>query len=139
MDEEVLIRNAINGNKPAFSQLVSKYQGYVFSVCFGILKNYHDAENTAQETFVAAYFSLHQYQSKGFKNWIGKIAMRKAIDCYRLRAKVPEVTLGDRLNAIASNALSDEIIENEFKQQINALCNQLPDIYRTVILKYYFH
>ena len=32
-----------------FEQIVLKYQNLVYTVCFNILKNPHDAENTAED------------------------------------------------------------------------------------------
>lgn len=80
---DFIIKAASKGNKDAFRQIVEAYQNIVFTLSLNILKDYHEAENATQETFLKVYDSLHTYEYKGFKTWISKIATNKAIDTKR--------------------------------------------------------
>ena len=62
-----------------FEQLIKDYEKLVFSICFSFAKNYFDAEDLAQETFISAYRSLQLGGFDGInpKAWISKIAVNK--------------------------------------------------------------
>ena len=41
--------------KAQFERYVAQYKGLVITVCLAMTKNYFDAEDLAQETFLSAY------------------------------------------------------------------------------------
>lgn len=53
-----------NGNQQAYSQLVTKYQNYVFTIVLRYIMNREDAEEVAQDVFVKAYKSLADFREK---------------------------------------------------------------------------
>ncbi|UKI36212.1 MAG: hypothetical protein L6V93_20055 [Clostridiales bacterium] len=55
MDEKSIILRAQDGDSESFSLLIEKYKDAVFTVCFAILKDYHNANDAAQDTFIKAY------------------------------------------------------------------------------------
>ena len=38
-----------------FSQFVTQYEKLVFTICYQFVKDYHEAQNLSQETFLSAY------------------------------------------------------------------------------------
>ncbi|MBA9085299.1 RNA polymerase sigma factor (sigma-70 family) [Fontibacillus solani] len=48
-----------------------------------MLRDEKEAEDAAQETFLQVYKSLPDYRSQGFKTWMTRIALNKAIDLKR--------------------------------------------------------
>ena len=82
-NEDNLIRQILLGKSEMFEHIVAKYQNLVFTVCLGIVHNEHDAENMAQETFLAAYCALASFHGDSFKSWLCRIAVNKSIDCKR--------------------------------------------------------
>jgi RNA polymerase sigma factor (sigma-70 family) len=141
--EELIIKNAAEGDEHAFRFIVEKYKGFVYAVCFNILKEPQEAENAAQETFLKVYRSLPGYEYRGFKTWIGKIATTKSIDLYRKKASFvkKEISLDasiDQTFPCEYESVHDIFIRKERKEKIHNLCSELPDIYRIIIKKYYF-
>ena len=49
-----LVKRARDGDEEAFSALVDRYSRAAYSVAFSVLGTHHDAEDAAQEAFVAA-------------------------------------------------------------------------------------
>lgn len=138
--EELIIKNVLRGDAEAFRHIVENYQGLVFSICLNTLKDHYDAENAAQETFLKAYRSLYQYNGKSFKSWIGRIAASCAIDLYRkIKAKSQDVQFEEGLEVRGSlqTAVQDLIIEKEDRERVRHLYKSLPDIYKSVVQKYY--
>ena len=141
-NEEIIIRKAQQGNQQAFRILVEKYQLLIYSICYNVVKDSQHAENIAQETFLQVFRSLPNYEYKGFKTWIGRIALNKAIDYQRkaTELKKREVEYIDDVELIVATDgqnMEDELGRKEDIKKIGELCNQLPDIYRTILRKYY--
>ena len=85
MDEDVqLIEAVLKGNQPAFQRLVERYQHFVFTIAFRILKSREEAEETAQDVFVKVYKTLNSFEKKSkFSTWLYTITYRTAIDTAR--------------------------------------------------------
>ena len=63
-----------------FSQFVAQYEKLVFTICYQFVKDYHEAQNLSQETFLSAYRHIDSYQGDNYKPWIARIATNKAKD-----------------------------------------------------------
>jgi len=140
--EELLIKRVINGDQEAFRTIVEKYQNLVFAICFNIVGQRQEAENLAQETFLQVYRSLPLYRNKGFKVWIGKIAVNKAID-WKRKAKAEnerKLLYIEDIKDLHSEERSvhEQIIMNEDRKRVLEICESLPEKYSAVLKKYYF-
>ena len=122
---------------------MDKYKGYVFAIVLNLTQDRFHAENIAQDVFLQVYISLPQYRFEGFKSWLGRIAVRKAIDWKRkhgrAQARERPLEVGEQLpEQRESFGLDEDLIRQEDARRIRTLCSQLPDSYRTVVIKYYF-
>jgi RNA polymerase sigma-70 factor, ECF subfamily len=63
-DEHEIIRRAQNGDTKAFSVLMDRYMGYVFSLAVKISGNREDANDITQEVFVRIYKHLSDYRGE---------------------------------------------------------------------------
>ena len=73
-NDEILVKQAMAGDKDAFGQLVQIYQGAVYGLCYHIVGNFADAQDLAQEAFVQAYQDLHQLREPAkFANWLNRV------------------------------------------------------------------
>jgi RNA polymerase sigma-70 factor, ECF subfamily len=89
-DDRELVRLAKGEDKEAFEILVRKHQSRVFAVAGGILRNKQDVEDTAQQVFVKAYFSLKRFdQRAAFSTWLYKITVNECWDLLRKRKVRP--------------------------------------------------
>jgi len=87
-----LVSRSREGDKAAFSKLVSSYYEMVYAVCYGVLRNREAARDTAQEAFMKAWREISRFKGDSkFKTWIYRIAMNAAIDAVRRRR--PQVSL----------------------------------------------
>lgn len=64
-------------------QLVGNYQNLVFSICLRLTGDYFTAEDLTQETFLAAYAHLSDFDGQSEKAWLCRIAGNKCIDWKR--------------------------------------------------------
>lgn len=90
--EVALVRRAQRGEEPAFREIVERYQGKVFSIIHGILRNRNDAEDIAQQVFTKIYFSLSKFDFRSaLVTWIYKITVNECYD-YLRKQKVRKLT-----------------------------------------------
>ena len=142
--ESLLIKESIKGDEKAFADIVDNYKNYIFAIILNFIKDYGEAENVAQEVFFQIYTSLPNYSSNNFKAWIGKIAANKSIDWIRKKkAKYREETVENATDLIDSTMWDNNpeafIVQKERKEAITKVLNSMPEIYKTVIEKFYFH
>jgi RNA polymerase sigma-70 factor (ECF subfamily) len=75
-----LVERARRGDQAAFGTLVDRHRTSVFRAALAALGTREDAEEVAQEAFVAAYRHLQDFrEDASFKTWLLSIAWRKAL------------------------------------------------------------
>lgn len=93
------LERARAGDADAFGTLVDRYRDAVFRAALAATGSAAEADDAAQEAFVAAYRRLDQFRGgSSFKTWLLSIAWRKAIDRRReaRRAFLPLETADGR-------------------------------------------
>ena len=83
-----LLQAVLDGDATAYRGLVEKYQGRVYAMVYGMLRNREDARDITQEAFVKAYKNLKSFRlESSFYTWLYRIAMNLAIDFTRKRKR----------------------------------------------------
>ena len=76
-----LVRRAQTGDEQAFNQLIDRNRRAVYRAAFAALGSADDADDVAQETFVAVFQKLQGFRGEAsFRTWLLSIAWRKALD-----------------------------------------------------------
>lgn len=79
-----LVRACLDGDATAYRGLVERYQGRIYNVIFGMVRNREDARDLTQDAFVKAYKNLKRFRfGSSFYTWICRIGMNVAIDHLR--------------------------------------------------------
>lgn len=82
-DHDLVLRLK-QGDESAFRKLVETYQKRVFNTCLGFVKNEEDADDLAQEVFIAVYKHIHQFRMESsISTWIYKISVTKSLEHLR--------------------------------------------------------
>ena len=85
-DDGTLVRRARGGDRDAFTALVDRYRGMVYAAAFCCLGNAEDAQDAAQEAFVAAYCRLGQLREPDrFAPWLRRLTLNGCADALRRR------------------------------------------------------
>jgi len=120
-----LIHKTLAGDQSAYSQLVSKYQNYMYTVCLNILKTKPEAQEATQDTFIKAYKKLTSYKDASkFSSWLYKIAYRTCLDMLRKRKNtidLDEVSYGLADNSDISSTMETDEMKDQLKNAINEL------------------
>lgn len=142
IDEQEMIRGILRGDRDAFRELVDTYRQPIFRIAFSVLRSEKDAEDVAQEVFIQIHKSLPDYRSQGFKTWISRIAMNKAIDFKRKQNRQRE-DLYDSEPALLKVVSGDEaplsrILREEQSEEMRRRLEEMPQGHRDVIEAFYF-
>lgn len=122
-----------------YKLIVNQYEKLIFTICYQMLKDYHEAQNLTQETFISAYINIDRCEPEKIKAWLAKIATNKAKD-YLKSAYMRKVQLNDEYdtNLVSPQSPPDEIyIENEKEQIIKDKINSLKEPYLKVSVMYF--
>lgn len=105
-----------------------------------MLHSPHDAEDVTQEVLLQIYRSLPECRLDGLKTWITRIAVNRAIDFKRSKARRPEeLSIPDSAQEQPAGMPAAETIamEREDRRRVRGLVDRLPDNYREVVTAYY--
>ncbi len=85
-----LISRCLDGQQDAMVQLVDRFRGQVFGLCYRMLGQREDAEDAAQETFVRVLRSLMTWDSsRAFEPWLLAIAGNRCRTALAKRKRKP--------------------------------------------------
>lgn len=122
-----------------FESTVARYQSLVFTICLKMTKNYFDAEDLAQETFLSAYRNWERFGGENPKAWLTTIAVNKCKDHLKspVRKNLP---LPDEDAALLRDpgGTPEERAEDQMAQgRVRRLCRRLREPYRSVAESYF--
>lgn len=84
--ERALLERIVAGDRPAFAELVRRYQKKVFAVGYGFFRDRDEALDIVQETFMRVHDKIGSFRPEGsLQAWIFRLAHNLCIDRYRKR------------------------------------------------------
>ena len=136
MRDVEVIAEVLDGNTEAYGELVRRYYGVVFGICYHMVKNPDDAEDLAQEAFIVAFQKLSQLKDHSrFPGWLRRIAINL---CSRWieRKKRELSSLNEFSERLQADLRGTERGEELQRALIKAL-DRLPEIYRVALTLFY--
>ena len=146
-----IVQAAQKGDKQAFEALVEKYKNAVYAVILPKVKNYHQAEDLAQDTFVQAYknlSSINEPEKVGFwlcgiaRNIARKWLTRKKRDDFSIDQLMAETPwLEDEMLPLPHHTSEETPLENIQQAQMRQLLwrclMSLPEISKEILFLFY--
>src|SRR6201993_871914 len=91
------LARAQRGDPEAFDQLTSPYLRELQVHCYRILGSLQDAEDLLQETMLAAWRGLEQFEGRSsLRAWLYTIATNRCLNALRERERRPQAAPGGR-------------------------------------------
>jgi RNA polymerase sigma-70 factor (ECF subfamily) len=91
VDDAEAVRLVLAGDRVGAAYVIEKYQMDVYNASLRIVGNPADAEDVAQDTFLAALDRLATYRpEQALGPWLRAIARNRSIDLVRRRARAPQ-------------------------------------------------
>jgi len=144
-----LVSECRQGNEQAYARLVDTYKGLVYSVSYRLLGDSAEAEDAAQETFLAAFRGLHTFREGApLAPWLSRIAHNYCLRQLHRRGPTTvslEARLADDLEPLAQRVpdpvpTPETLLErSELGAELEAAIMALPARYRTAMTLRYLH
>ena len=126
---------AIPDGKNVIERLIHQYHGDVYRYGFRLSGNAADADDLAQQVFLAAHQKIDQLREmERARGWLLAITRNQFFKMYRRRRPVDSSSL-----ELDVNQVPDDLEKEEFDQErLQAALDEMPEPYRTVLLMFYF-
>lgn len=129
-----LIQAAAKGDHHAFEELVMRYQGLVYSLCFRMLRDSAEAEDAAQEVFVKLWQKLNSYRSGDkLSTWLYSITSNHCLDKLRHQKVQRMYTEAQGINKPV-NSTAEQTLQADLTTAIEQLTGRLPEKQRLVFV-----
>lgn len=133
-----LVIRSQDGDSEAYEEIVRRFQDMAVGYAYALLGDWHDAEDTAQETFITAYYNLQKIQNtNAFPGWFRRIVFTQANR--RLRVRQPVIVALDDMDEVIGQGHGNAFEYSERSDEIYEAVLSLPEHQRSVILLYYIN
>jgi RNA polymerase sigma-70 factor (ECF subfamily) len=86
-----LVERCLQGDAAASVELVNRFNGMVFGLCYRMLAHRQDAEDVTQESFVRVFRNLHRWDpARDFRPWLLAIAGNRCRSLLAIRRRRPQ-------------------------------------------------
>jgi len=148
LKDEELIELIINGNTELYAELIERYKNKVYSTAYSYTRDYEEAKDLTQEIFIKVYNNLSGFQNKAqFSTYLYRVAVNRCIDWTRRKRPktISMLTCQDDENVDIYDFIADYdsnpeeiLLRQENMDFIRREVSNLPEIYSTVMIMYYF-
>ena len=142
--DEDLVARAQGGNHDAWTELVHRHHAAVFRAAHAALVSSADADDAAQEAWIAAWKALGEFRGQSaFRTWLLTIAWRKALDRRRgvaawmrmLRIDRSADDVAGAVELIAAGASAEaNALDHAARGRVKRLVKGLPRAHRDALL-----
>lgn len=122
-----------------FIKILDEYERLVFSICYRMTRDYFDAEDLTQETFLALYKALPSFDRQNPKAFVTRIATNKCLDYLKKAERRAAATEEEELAGYPARGAEPEkiLLERELNQVLYKACRSLKPPYQEVAIAYY--
>jgi RNA polymerase sigma-70 factor (ECF subfamily) len=134
-----LVRRAQGGERAAFGELVTRFEGAVYAMALARVRDPGEAQELAQEVFVHAMRKLPQLRDpRCFAGWLRRITARMAINRLTRRGPVrgAEPELLETVEAVTAEPL-ETLVRAEQRAELLAGLRRLKPLDRAALEAFY--
>lgn len=144
--ERALVVALRAGDESAFDALVRLHAGPMLAVARRILSLEEDARDAVQDAFISAFKSIRNFEGGArLSTWLHRIVVNSALMRLRSRRRNHETSIDELLPTFKHDGhatqpvsrwrdATAEVERREFAELVRRYIDELPEIYRTVLL-----
>ena len=145
LDETQLIARAMEGDQMAYRAIYELHEKAIRSRVSGYFKWKADVDDVVSESFQKAFTALSSFDaSRQLRPWLNTIATRTALDHLDTIRREDEKKEGmkkrdggkDNADPLTDIDPEEEIIQDENHRRLMAFIEELPPLYKEVMVKY---
>src|SRR5215212_9571789 len=130
-----LVRRCLSGCQSAMLELVRRFQGPVFGLCYRMLGKREDAEDAAQETFIRVLRSLARWdEARDFEPWLLAIAGNRCRTALSTRKRRPTAEI---LPEQVSDGLPDMQAAKNLAEEVTLALAGIREDYRQAFVLFH--
>jgi RNA polymerase sigma-70 factor, ECF subfamily len=137
-DDAALVADVLRNGSQAFGPIIERYKDAVFGVALSRLRNFHDAEDMTQTTFVEALNTIERLRDPArLGSWLRTIAIYRCINWLKRRER--HLVDLDTIDETASGQPSpaDELERSELQDRVMNAVDKLSKTQRETVMLYY--
>jgi len=131
LSDSELVQLVKSGEPEPFDELVRRHSVKIHDLCYKILRNFDDARDMAQETFIKAYRKITKFDGRSqFSTWLYRIAVNNCLNYLKKQRPTEEI-----YEEIVSSGKDDpvELYRNKkLREMIYGAVEKLPTVQRAV-------
>lgn len=140
--EAALVARCQTGDAEAWHVFVDKYKDHLYNIAYGFVQNHNEADDLAQEAFVAVYKALPAFRGDSrLQTWLYRITVNVCLQSIR-RRKPATAQLPDEYedapakdDALKYHAAPEDLsVRREARLQVRRMVARLPMKFRQVVV-----
>jgi RNA polymerase sigma-70 factor (ECF subfamily) len=138
--EKKWLRLLRSGDHDAFGEFIDKYKETVFLCSRRLGLSEEEAEDVANETFLAAYKAIEGYSGRAeLSRWLWSIAYRQGINYLRKNRKEwqLEAEAGEQIGDSKEQGPAEAVESRETEQVVWEAVERLPRLWAIAVILYY--
>jgi RNA polymerase sigma-70 factor (ECF subfamily) len=131
LDDSELVQLVKAGEAEPFDELVRRHSVKIHDLCYKILRNYDDASDMAQETFIKAYRKINKFDGRSqFSTWLYRIAVNNCLNYIKKQRPTEEIY--DEMMSGGKDDPVERYRSKKLKEIIYEAVAKLPTVQRAV-------
>jgi RNA polymerase sigma-70 factor (ECF subfamily) len=131
LSDEELIHLVKSGEIAPFDELVRRNEVKIHDLCYKMVRNYDDAKDLAQETFLKAYKKISKFNGRSkFSTWLYRIAVNNCLNF--LKRQKPTVELFDEIVGSRQDDPVQIYKSKKLRERITEAVAKLPEVQKAV-------
>lgn len=147
ISDQALVKQYIAGDESSLEKLIVRHRDRVYGAIYNFTKDVYLTEDLFQEVFIKVVNKLRagKYNEEGkFLPWVLRMAHNLCIDNYRKTKRQVSIVTSEEFDLfeilpVDSTNGEEMIIDQQLKDKVRHLLNELPEEQREVVLlRHYF-
>lgn len=136
-EEDRLIERIKQGDYQRFEDIITAYQGSLFSFLYKMVKDAEDARDLCQDTLFKAYTSIRSFKGEAkFSTWLFRIGYRRALNFIKKSKKTGQVS-GEPENPPFQHSGFRRSEDEEMAGIIEGIIREMPQKYQAALYLFY--
>jgi RNA polymerase sigma-70 factor (ECF subfamily) len=139
-EDDAIVAEVLGGRSARFEILIRRHGARIFRIGRAILRDDGDAEDAAQQAWLAAYENLAQWDGRArFSSWLTRIVANAAFRRLRARGRTEGLSVAghgpaERDHAAPPPTPEDEAARFEARVLLERAIDALPEPFRVVVV-----
>ena len=148
-DDLLLVQRSREGDRTAFDDLVSRYEGRAYQYAFRLTHNSDEASDIVSDAFVRVYNALPNFKGQAaFTTWLYRIVTNCYLDSKKRERNRQTVSLDQAITTEGGSEVErqivdtgrtteDEVERNERERKVQQALLKLPEYQRAMLVMYH--